>query len=71
MKNLRKFSRNELKNIDGGIRNPQEHLAGDGGGGTDGCKQCVSCSNRQGSPSCYTDPNGDCAKALSMAKSLC
>ncbi|UKB84447.1 hypothetical protein LF887_01995 [Chryseobacterium sp. MEBOG06] len=69
MKNLKKLSRNELKTLNGfGSINP---FFSEDPGEAEGCKQCVSCSNRQGSQSCYTDPKGDCGKALSMAQSLC
>ncbi|WP_265427586.1 bacteriocin-like protein [Chryseobacterium sp. YIM B08800] len=71
MKNLKKISRKNLKEIYGGGGAEFDLGFDDGTGGGESCKQCVACSNRQGSQSCYTDPGGDCGKALSMAKELC
>ena len=71
MKNLKKISRRYLKNIIGRGEDIDEACCERTNSGGTGCKQCVSCSNRQGSQSCYTDPNGDCQKALNMARSLC
>jgi len=71
MKNLKKISRIELKTITGRGGDLDEECCEDSGGSGTGCKRCVSCSNRYGSQSCYTDPNGDCAKASRMAAYLC
>lgn len=74
MKNLKRLSRNDLRNLSGGTKCEQMRggfSCDDSDVGGDSCKMCVSCSNRQGSESCYTDPGGNCAKAKQMAQSLC
>lgn len=71
MKNLKRISRVYLKNITGNGGDVDEACCEGSDGGGSGCKQCVSCPNRQGSQSCYTDPNGNCQKASSMAAALC
>lgn len=77
MKNFKKLSREDLKRLGGGNGvkcelNRGEFVCDDqSGGGKEPCKQCVSCSNRQGAQSCYTDPNGDCNEARRKAAYLC
>ncbi|WP_160139117.1 bacteriocin-like protein [Chryseobacterium sp. c4a] len=76
MKNFKKLSREDLKKLAGGNGVKCELMRGnivcdDQDAGTQGCKECVSCPNRQGSQSCYTDPNGNCAEAKRKAASLC
>lgn len=61
MKNLKKLSRNELKNVGGGAFGMDGTL--------EPVKACTKCPS--GVTSCYTDPDGDYNKALKMAKSLC
>ncbi|WP_160139501.1 bacteriocin-like protein [Chryseobacterium sp. c4a] len=51
MKNLRKLSRNDQKDIVGGIKDPKEYLEGEGGGGT--------CAAR--GEACYTANKKCCA----------
>ncbi|MEJ5102356.1 bacteriocin-like protein [Chryseobacterium sp. MYb328] len=55
MKNLKKISKNELKNISGGLKNPKEYLEGEGGGGAFSTYRC--CSNPHTCGGCSTGSN--------------
>lgn len=75
VKNLRKLSRNDLKEMVGGditCRGGVNCTEPDGGG-NNGCKQCVNCTYPGVGTfkQCYTDPGGDCAVALRQAQALC
>ena len=63
MKNLKKISRQNLKDVFGGKLNPNT-------GSVDGsCTRCVRCAN--GMNSCATDTIGNCDCAQSLAQSMC
>jgi len=56
MKNLKKLSRTDLKNVNGGNAPAS-------------CTQCVVCAN--GMHSCATDSVGNCDCAASLAAAMC
>lgn len=64
MKNFRKISKNNLKNVTGSGPIPMDNSVGE-----KSCTRCVTCKN--GLRSCATDTIGNCDCAQSLAQSIC
>lgn len=64
MKNLKKLSRNNLKDLIGGGPFGMDNSTGE-----KSCTKCVKC--KSGNISCATDTVGNCDCALSLAQSVC